>query len=257
MVTCAGNRSGRSVPLDDTLRSLGRATDPGQRSRLRRTAIEAGLPLADRLAARYFRSGEPNDDLRQVARLGLIKAVDRYDPDVGTSFAAFAVPTIDGELKRHFRDKGWAMRVPRRVQEVRLQIRAVQETLAQRLKHTPSIDDIAAEVGLSRSEVMLGRHSDQLYNVGSINKAARSESSCDWELGDLVGDYDRDLDAVEARLTVRKMLRELPLVQRRVLYLRYFENMSQVEIARRVGVSQMHISRLIRRTLAGLRSCFD
>ncbi|GAA4896923.1 RNA polymerase sigma-B factor [Stackebrandtia albiflava] len=247
-------------PIRDTTAHLERLLDlpddagPDERETARNDAIEAGIPMADRLARRYENSGEPLDDLRQVARLGLVKAVDGFDPSMGRPFAAYAIPTIHGELKRHFRDKGWAIRVPRRVQEARLRVQAVQPELAQRLHRTPTADDIAEEVELPIPEVHTAMHADQLYQLRSTNKPVSQDGTTEVEVGDLVPALDDALEAADGRVTVRRMLADLPYKQRCVLYLRFFHNMSQSQIAARIGVSQMHVSRMLNRTLTRMRA---
>ena len=208
--------------------------------------------MAESLARRYRRRGESFDDLRQVALLGLLKAVERFDPSRDIPFGAFAVPTIRGELRRHFRDYGWAIKVPRRLQELHLQLETVTSRLAHEQGRPPTIGEIAIEADASEEEILEAMEIADLYRLRSIDAPRTSGPGA--TAADRLGAIDTDMEGAEARVTLRAMLEELPERERRVLYLRYFEDMTQSEIAEITGISQMHISRLITRSLAVLRS---
>lgn len=228
--------------------------DQAAHARLRAAAIEAWLPLAEQLARRFRGRGEPLEDIIQTASVGLIKAVDRYQPARGTEFVAFAVPTIQGEIRRHFRDRTWDLRVPRRLQELRLAIRDSAENLTQQLGHPPSTGELAADLQVSPREVAEGMGAGRAYTTLSLEASVPTEGgSADTELGDLLGEEDTDLASVELRMTLAPALAELPERERRILCLRFYGNLTQTEIAQRVGVSQMHVSRLLARSLALLR----
>jgi RNA polymerase sigma-B factor len=225
-----------------------------RRATLRGRVIEAFLPLADRLARRYAR-GPEHDDLLQVARVGLIKAVDGFDPARG-AFIAYAVPTIQGELKRYFRDRCWDIRAPRRLQELRAAVRAAQQVLEQRLAHSPTVAEVATEVGTTTDQVLEALDCDRVYTVGSLNAPTRDgESRC--EIGDLLGGFDPALEATAERMSLGPALARLPDREQRVIVWRFFDHLTQSQIASRLGISQMHVSRLITRTLEGLRAWLE
>ena len=238
--------------VEDALASLAslEADDPRRRS-LREQIIQNCLPLARREAARYRQSGESMDDLMQVATLGLIQAVDRFQPGRGVPFRHFAAPTISGELKRHFRDKGWSVRVSRRVQELHQLVSRAEPALAQQLRRSPDVADLARHLGISEADVRAGMHGGAAYRARSLNHRVGGED--DTELGDLLGTVDRDLEAVVNVEALRTTFRLLPPRLRYVLALRFAQNMTQAQIAVEIGVSQMHVSRLIARGLATLR----
>jgi RNA polymerase sigma-B factor len=229
------------------------AGDP-RRAVLRDRVIEAFLPLADRLAHRYG-YGRFEEDLTQVARLGLVKAVDGFDPARG-AFTAYAVPTIRGELKRYFRDRCWDIRAPRRLQELRAAAHATEQALLQRLGRSPTVGEVAAETGASTGEVLEALDCDSVYRVASLNAPARDgDGSC--EVGDLVGGVDADLEATPDRVSLGPALARLPDRERWVLRWRFVDHLTQRQIADRLGISQMHVSRLLTRTLDGLRGWLD
>ncbi|MGY0231607.1 SigB/SigF/SigG family RNA polymerase sigma factor [Longispora urticae] len=221
------------------------------RPRLRTDVIERGLPLGERLARRFANRGEPLDDLIQVARMALVKAVDGYDPARGPGFTSYAIPTILGELKRHFRDKGWSVRVPRRMQEAQLDVRHAAPELSQRLGRTPSVSDLAEHLGVPEAEVRAGLDCAGAYSAVSLSAPATPGSAT--ELADMLGDPDPNLELVEARAVLRPLLARLPERERAILTMRYCEELTQSQIAARVDLSQMHVSRLISQTLGTLR----
>lgn len=226
--------------------------DSPSRGDLRRAIITRCLPLAEHIARRFDRRGEPFDDLVQVARIGLVNAVDRYDVDRGSDFLAFAVPTIMGEVRRHFRDTGWAVRVPRRLKELHLDIAKASSALSQRLGRSPTTRELAAELGVGEDDVAQGLQAASGYQTLSVDAAVGGVEAGS-TLGDLLGDTDAGLLGVEDHETLRVILEGLPDRERTVLLLRFFGNQTQSQIAARIGVSQMHVSRILSDTLAKLR----
>jgi len=224
--------------------------DPG-RDALRARAIEAWLPLAHHLARRYAGRGEPVDDLTQVAMVGLIKAVDRYEAGRGVDFPGFAVPTVLGEIKRHFRDRTWSIRVPRRLQELRLAIGGANNTLAQQLGRSPTVADIARHLGISEEEVVEGLEGARAYSATSLSAPVGDESGT--ELGDTMGSDDAGYALTDFRVSLGPAMAVLDDRERRILSMRFHGNLTQVQIATQLGISQMHVSRLITRSLAKLR----
>ena len=223
------------------------ASPAEQRSKL----IERNLPLAQRLAGRYRNSGESMDDLNQVACLGLIKAVDRYDSSRGP-FPRFAVPTITGELKRHFRDKGWAMRVPRDLQERAMNVSDAVDHLATELGRSPTPRDVARFTCLEVEAVLEAMDAASAYSPMSLDSPQPSEDDDAVTLVHQLGSEDPNYDLADWRPTVGPAVRALPPREREILRLRFIEDLTQTEIAERIGVSQMHVSRLLRKTLARL-----
>ncbi|WGJ85136.1 RNA polymerase sigma factor SigF [Gordonia sp. SMJS1] len=235
------------------LRTMHEEKDDARRARLREDVIARCLPLADHVARRFSERGEPIDDLRQVARIGLMHAVDRFDVERGNNFLAFAVPTVMGEVKRYFRDSTWSIRVPRRAQEASLNIAKASEELLQSLGRSPRPSEIAQHLGLPVSEVIEGMVARSAYTASSIDAEAGS-STDGWTLADTLGDEDARLELVEEFVTLQPALERLTERERTILTLRFFKSMSQSEIARQVGISQMHVSRLLTRILETLRS---
>jgi RNA polymerase sigma-B factor len=235
------------------LRDLaGLSVDDPRRGQLRGRAIEAWLPLARHLAQRFHGRGEPLDDLVQIATIGLIKAIDRYDPEYGNDFAAYAVPTIVGEIKRHFRDRTWDIRVPRRLQELKLDINEATATLAQHLGRSPTIADIATHLQRSEDEILEGLEGARAYSAISLQTLVGAGID-GTELGDLFGHDDPDLALAEFRASLGPALNCLTPREQHIIILRFFGNLTQTQIADRVGISQMHVSRLLTRTLSTLR----
>jgi RNA polymerase sigma-B factor len=208
------------------------------------------MSLARQLASRYRHAGEPQEDLVQVACVGLLKAVDRYDPRRGGRFTRYAVPTMLGELKRHFRDKGWSVHVPRATQELVLKVTDALGALPVKLGHSPRPRDLAAAVGASVEEVLEAMEAATAYEATSLDapRAAASDDG-DWTYADALGAEEHGYELVELGETLRGTLEALPKRERAILRLRFEYDMTQAEIAERVGVSQMHVSRLLRRSL--------
>jgi RNA polymerase sigma-B factor len=224
----------------------------GREPAVRDELVTAHLGLAEYLARRFDNRGEPVDDLVQVACVGLVKAVDRFDPTRGLEFSTFATPTIVGELKRHFRDKGWAVRVPRRVQELHLRLSQVIAALAQDLGRSPTIAEIAREATASEEEVLEAMEAGHAYRTTSLDAPARGDDPGP-SLGDQLGDDDERLNYTDDWLSLSPLLAELPERERAILHLRFFQGRTQSEIAERMGISQMHVSRLLTRSLTQLR----
>ncbi|GAB2882112.1 SigB/SigF/SigG family RNA polymerase sigma factor [Streptomyces mayteni] len=225
-----------------------------ERDELCRDVVRAWIPMADRLARTFRDRGESLEDLEQVAALGLVKAVHRYDPDRGRPFESYAVPTIVGEVKRHFRDHLWGLHVPRRTQELRNQVRASTRQLSYRLDDRgPSVSQIAEHSGLTEDEVRTGMEALESYSTLSLN-AELPGSDGDYSLLDTLGEPEPGFDRVVDRESVRDPLRALPERERHILYLRYFHGMTQSGIAHQLGISQMHVSRLLSRACERIRA---
>lgn len=211
------------------------------------------LPLADHIARRFDGRGEALDDLVQVARVGLVNAVIRYDVETGSDFVSFAVPTIMGEVRRHFRDNSWSVKVPRRLKELHLRLGAATSELSQRLGRAPTASELAAELEMDREEVLEGLIAGSSYNTLSIDSGGGGGDEGTPAIMDTLGDVDPRLDQIENRESLRPLLAGLPERERTVLLLRFFESLTQTQIAERVGISQMHVSRLLAKSLARLR----
>ncbi len=223
--------------------------------RVRDELIEAHVGLAEYLARRFGNRGEALDDLVQVASIGLVKAVDRFDPERAVEFSTYATHTIVGELKRHFRDKGWAVRAPRRMQELYLRIGKIISTASQELGRSPTVAEIAKEAEVTEEEVLEALEAGQAYRFASLDAPAGSSGD---ETGDTVGSQMGAVDAgmvdAERRATMEPLLATLGDREQNILRLRFYEDLTQSEIAERLGISQMHVSRLLSRSLAKLRT---
>ena len=245
--------------------SLARAEDRRLLERYHRdgdiTAREAlvtrFLPLARQLARRYQRGGEQLDDLVQVASLGLLKAIDRFDPARETAFSSFAVPTILGELKRHFRDKGWSVRVPRDLQELAVKVEKVAEEMSRELGRAPTPAELAERTGTTQEQVLEAREASAAYRAVSLDRPRTDEDEEGESYADAVGAEDPGYRVAEDAATIERLMRVLSDREREVLRLRFEEDLTQSEIGERVGVSQMHVSRLIRQSVARLREAAD
>jgi RNA polymerase sigma-B factor len=207
------------------------------------------LPLARSLARRYANKGEPLDDLEQVASVGLLKAIDRFDLDREVKFATFAVPTIAGEIKRHFRDRGWMLRVPREVQELNARLSRTREALTRDLGRAPTVEELAAGSGASVDQVVEAISAGEAYRMMSLDEPLADGVGA----LDAIGEPDEGFERTEQRLMLRRGFDELAPREREILRLRFFEGLTQREIADEVGISQMHVSRLIRRSVDSLR----
>ncbi|MFF1509033.1 RNA polymerase sigma factor SigF [Streptomyces sp. NPDC058326] len=242
------DRSGARA-LFVTLRELPEGSP--EKAELRNRLVRMHLPLVEHLARRFRNRGEPLDDLTQVATIGLIKSVDRFDPERGVEFSTYATPTVVGEIKRHFRDKGWAVRVPRRLQELRLSLTTATAELSQQHGRSPTVHELAERLGISEEEVLEGLESANAYSTLSLDVPDTDDESP--AVADTLGAEDEALEGVEYRESLKPLLEDLPPREKRILLLRFFGNMTQSQIAQEVGISQMHVSRLLARTLAQLR----
>jgi len=220
--------------------------------RQRNLLVESHLGLAHQLARRFVSRGETYDDLVQVASLALVKAVDRFDPERGVEFSTFATRTVIGELKRHFRDRGWSIRAPRRVQELYLALGPATESLTQSLGRPPTVSEMAESIGSTEEAVLEAIEAGQSYRISSIDAPDRQDGSLSTRLGDV----DNSFVGAEDRLLLAISLADLKERERTILNLRFGEGLTQSEIADRIGISQMHVSRLLAASLAKLREAF-
>jgi RNA polymerase sigma-B factor len=219
--------------------------------------VERFLPLARQLARRYQRGNEPLDDLIQVASIGLVKAVDRYDPARGTAFSSYAVPTILGELKRYFRDSGWAVHVPRGMQERVMSVNQAIARLSRELGRSPTASEVAAEIDETPELVLEAMEAAIAYDAVSLDTPRSGDEEEGDTYADTMGMIDERFELVEYKSAIGPTIRALPERDRLVLKLRFEDDLTQLEIAQRIGVSQMHVSRLIRRALKRLRTVAD
>ena len=245
---------GHLSPLLERYAALA-ADDPG-RDALRDELVTGFLPVAQHIARRFSGRGEPLDDLVQVATVGLINAVDRFSPERGSDFFSFAVPTISGEVRRHFRDLGWSMRVPRRLKDLHVSINSAVSNLSQDLGRAPRPTEIAEHLGVPVSDVLEGLEASEVYRSSSLDEMLSSEQGSA-TVGELVGAADAELERVDFQEALRPVLAELPERERTIVMLRFFGNMTQTQIADKVGISQMHVSRLLAQTLDRLRTRLD
>jgi RNA polymerase sigma-B factor len=248
--SAASGRYDHLAPLFVEMAALD-ADDPG-RGKLRETLVTEHLPVAKHIARRFSNRGEPYEDLVQVATVGLINAVDRFAPDRGCDFLSFAVPTIMGEVRRHFRDAGWAVRVPRRLKELHLAISAATGELSQRLCRAPTPSELARHLDIPQEEVFEGLEATNAYHCASLDDLLLDDADA-MSLGDAIGSDDTELASVENREALQPLLRRLPERERTIVVLRFFGGMTQTQVAECVGISQMHVSRLLAKTLAQLR----
>ena len=231
-------------------------TPEAQRSMARDGLVRLHLTLVEHCARRFRNRGEPFEDLVQVGTIGLIKSVDRFDTDRGVEFSTYATPTIIGEVKRYFRDKGWAIRVPRRLQELRMQIGGATGELTQKLGRSPTPRELAELIGCSVEEIMEGIESSHAYATLSLDASDDNDDGPPAMLASL-GVEDSNIAHVEIRESIKPLLEGLGEREKRILLLRFFKNMTQSQIAEEIGVSQMHVSRLLTRTLAQLRTSLE
>jgi RNA polymerase sigma-B factor len=224
--------------------------DPDAREEL----VQRFLPFARDLALRYRYTDEPVDDLFQIASLGLLKAIDRYEPGRGSKFTSYAAPTILGELKRHFRDRGWALRVPRELQERVLAVSRARELLSKRLRRTPTVTEVAGELGYTPEQVLEATEAARSYQATSLDMPASRDDPDSGTLVETIASEDAGLDLVESRDALATEWRALPGIEQEVVRLRFLEDLTQREIGERVGYSQMHVSRILRRALSRLET---
>ena len=222
--------------------------DVGAREQL----IERYMSLVRSLARRYSYRGEQLDDLVQIGAIGLIKAIDRFDVNRGVELTTYATPNIIGEIKRHFRDRTWSIRVPRRLQELRLSITAANSTLTHTLGRSPTVADIAVHLGVTEEEVLEGLEGARAYNATSLSTPIGAEGST--ELGETLGGEDREYELAEIRVALGPALASLDEREQKILTLRFYGNLTQSQIAEQIGISQMHVSRLLTKALTKLRT---
>jgi len=236
---------------DDTKRLFAQLRETGD-SEIRDALARLHLPLVEYLAKRFKDRGEPLDDLIQVGSVGLLKAIDRFDLGREVEFSTYATPTIVGELKRYFRDKGWAVRVPRRLQELSLRLNKIIAQLTQDLGRSPTVAEIAKNAGVSEEEVLEALESGQAYSTTSLDAPSGDDEDAP-NRADRIGEEDFRLDNLEYFASLAPLIEQLPERERTILYLRFFKGMTQSRIAENVGISQMHVSRLLNRILEFLR----
>ena len=227
--------------------------DDARRTECRDALVHLHLPLVEHCARRFRNRGEPFDDLLQVGTIGLLKSIDRFDLDRGVEFSTYATPTIIGEIKRYFRDKGWAIRVPRRLQEMRMMIGTATSELSQSLGRSPTPREIAERIGVTVDDVMEGIESSNAYSTLSLDAGGDGSDEGGPSMLDAIGQDDAALEHVEIRESIKPLLEQLPAREKQILLLRFFRGMTQSQIAAEIGVSQMHVSRLLNRTLEQLR----
>jgi len=244
----------RSAELFSVMRDEG--SSAAVRSVARDDLVHLHLSLVEHCARRFRNRGEPYEDLVQVGTIGLIKAVDRFETDRGVEFSTYATPTVIGEIKRHFRDKGWAIRVPRRLQELRMQIGGATGELTQKLGRSPTPRELAEVIGCTVEEIMEGIESSHAYATLSLDASDDNDDGPPAILAGL-GVEDANIEHVEVRESIKPLLEGLGEREKRILLLRFFKNMTQSQIAEEIGVSQMHVSRLLTRTLAQLRTSLE
>jgi RNA polymerase sigma-B factor len=221
----------------------------------RQELIERHVPYVRRLAARYARRGEQLDDLTQVGCVGLIKAIDRFDGAYGASLTTYAAPNVLGEIKRHFRDRGWSVRVPREVQELNVKLTRVVDELTVKLGRSPNVDELASATHSTSEQVLEALESSSAYSTLSLSESPADDDSPGPI--DTLGEDDEEFDRSEERMTLATGIRRLHARERTILHLRFFEGLTQSEIAERVGISQMHVSRLIRDSLDRVRRALE
>ena len=243
-------RAGRTAQQREDRELLRRYHEQGDTS-ARERLIARHLPLVRSLARRYAGRGEPLEDIEQVGAIGLIKAIDRFDLEREVSLATYATPNVVGEIKRHFRDKGWAIRVPRSLQELNARMSGAIDDLTARLGHSPSVTEIAESLGTTTEEVLEALEVGSAYSALSLDSGPGSDE--DNDPMDTIGAEDEEFDRSEDRVTLSPALARLPAREREILRMRFEEGLPQTQIAERVGLSQMHVSRLIRRSLATMR----
>nr|CAA9365170.1 MAG: RNA polymerase sigma factor SigB [uncultured Nocardioidaceae bacterium] len=229
------------------------ANDPETRAHLRDVLVRANLPLVEHLARRFANRGEPLDDLTQVGTIGLLKAIDRFSLERGVEFSTYATPTIVGEIKRHFRDRGWSIRVPRRLQEMRLSLSTATAELTQELGRSPTVAELASWLQTSQDNVLEGLESANAYATVSLDAQEGYGDEESASMMDNLGEIDAELGNVEYRAALRPLLAQLDPRDRQILMLRFFHGYTQSQIAAEIGMSQMHVSRLLTRTLKRLR----
>ena len=223
----------------------------------REQLIVSHVNLVRYIAAKFKNRGEPLDDLIQVGTIGLIKAIDRFDPSRGLEFTTYATPTIMGEIKRHFRDKGWTIRVPRRLQELSAKVNTVTDELTAELQRSPSIDEIAARLGTTPDEVLEAMESSSAYSSVPLEGQGGTEEDDAPAVIDRYASVDNDLEASDDRMILEDVISEFPEADQQAIRMRYLDGMTQVEIAKKLGISQVQVSRMLRRALRRIQEKID
>ena len=229
------------------------AENEDERAAVREKLVDQYIGLVEFLARRFRNRGEPLEDLVQVGTIGLLKAIDRFELEREVEFSTYATPTIVGELKRHFRDKGWAVRVPRRLQELHLELTKIISNLGQELGRSPTVPEIAEHAGISEETVLEGMEIAHAYSFTSLDAPIDTDDAESSSFADQMGGEDEQLENLEYRASLAPEMAKLPERERKILFLRFYRGMTQSEIADRLGISQMHVSRLLNRTLMRLR----
>ncbi|HZA40395.1 MAG TPA: RNA polymerase sigma factor SigF [Actinomycetota bacterium] len=229
------------------------AENEDERAVVREKLVDQYIGLVEFLARRFRNRGEPLEDLVQVGTIGLLKAIDRFELEREVEFSTYATPTIVGELKRHFRDKGWAVRVPRRLQELHLELTKIISNLGQELGRSPTVPEIAEHAGISEETVLEGMEIAHAYSFTSLDAPIDTDDAESSSFADQMGGEDEQLENLEYRASLAPEMAKLPERERKILFLRFYRGMTQSEIADRLGISQMHVSRLLNRTLMRLR----
>ncbi|MBW3594896.1 MAG: RNA polymerase sigma factor SigF [Actinobacteria bacterium] len=227
-----------------------------ERAGYRERLVDQHIGLVEFLARRFRNRGEPVEDLIQVGTIGLLKAIERFDLDREVEFSTYATPTIVGELKRHFRDKGWAVRVPRRLQELHLELTKTVGNLGHDLGRSPTVEEIAEAAGITEEEVLEGLEIAQAYNFTSLDAPIDAQEGST-SFAEQLGSEDEQLENLEYRASLAPEMAKLPEREQKIVYLRFYKGLTQSEIASRLGISQMHVSRLLTRTLAQLREALE
>ncbi len=228
-----------------------------KKRRVRNELVEIHIGFAYHIAGRYANRGVTTDDLRQIALLALVKAVDRFDPNHGAAFTSFAGRTIEGEIKRYFRDSTWAVRVPRSAKELHLLVRRANDELSSKLGRSPSVAEVAAHLEVERDEVVQALGASAAFSTAPLTVSSAGESEASQDRSGRLAEDDLDLEKAAQRIMVERLIETLPERERDIVRMRFFDELTQTEIADRVGVSQMHVSRLIRRSLASMRQLAD
>jgi RNA polymerase sigma-B factor len=251
----------RGTLTRDEVRELFRAYKEAdgemERALFRSRLVDQYIGLVEFLARRFRNRGELLEDLVQVGTIGLLKAIDRFELEREVEFSTYATPTIVGEIKRHFRDKGWAVRVPRRLQELHLELTKIISHLGQDLGRSPTVAEIAEAAGTTEEVVLEGMEIAQAYNFTSLDAPLDSDDSESSSFADQIGAEDDQLENLEYRAALAPEMAKLPERERRILYLRFYKGLTQSEIAELMGISQMHVSRLLNRTLMRLREALE
>ena len=244
-------------PTREELRALHReyrqTEEETERERIRERLVEGYTDLVYFLARKFQNRGEPLDDIVQVGFLGLIKAIERFDPDLGNEFTTFATPTIAGEIKRYFRDKGWAIRFPRRLQELYQQVVRTNEALKNELNRQPTVAEVAERLGVDADDVLEAMEMSTAYTPVSIDATPGGDAEDGRRLAESIGGEDPNLERVEMRDVLARAMEHLNPRERAILAMRFYDELSQSEIAKRLGISQMHVSRLQRAAQEQLR----